>query len=149
MCLTLFSALILLLTVGSRSERFELSAEREAVLLLFTPKLTQLQDITHFAVLNPLELWNWEHSRLWPCLSSRSNLSPTWVSKWRDCQKSAGCFLCFIVVAISALIHFSGCCVLLGYFRILLALWSYIVGFYFVLGNSAAEGPILTKSSCY
>lgn len=69
--------------------------------------------------------------------------------RWRECQKSAGCFLCFIVVTISVLIDFCGCRVLLGYFRILLVLWSYIVGFYFVSGNSAAEGPVLTKSSCY
>lgn len=123
---------------------------REKILLLFTAKLTQPQDIGHFAFLNSLRavklgaFSGCDHAsvELWIIHQHEQG-------KWKDCQKSAGCFLCFIVVTISVLIHFSSCCLLLGYFRIFLALWSYIVGFYFVLGNSAAEGPVPTKSSCY
>lgn len=74
-CLTLFLALILLLSVGSRFERFELLAERNSP----AAKLTQLQDTCTFGT--PQLPWSCEMGsslRLWPCLCRALNHTPTW-----------------------------------------------------------------------
>lgn len=147
-CFTLFLALIMLLTVGSRLERFELLAEKQSC--CFSP-LSSLSSRTWHILPSwaPLELGNWELSQvvtmpLWsfesfPSMSKQvEGLSEVCKLLFMLCSCHHLCLNTFFWLLCSVGVHQDLLC------AVILYCWVY-----FVLGNSAAEGPILTKSSCY
>lgn len=147
-CFTLFLALILLLTLGSRFEWFELLAEKlSCCFSLLSSWSSRTWHILHSWT--ALELWNWEHSHLvtmplwsfesYPNMSMQEEgLSEVCKLLFILCCCHHLCLNTFFWLLCSVRVRQGLAC------AVILYCWVY-----FVLGNSAAEGPILTKSSCY